>query len=66
MRPSLLFLASLVLPALVQGATPLLLEQAAEKWMGERDNWAFTMLVREFANGQLREERKERYDPSKP
>jgi hypothetical protein len=47
-------------------ATPPLLEQAAEKWLGERDNWAFTMLVREFENGRLKEERQERYDPSKP
>jgi hypothetical protein len=43
-----------------------LLDQAAEKWMGERDNWAFTMLVREFEGGVLKEERQERYDPSKP
>jgi hypothetical protein len=47
-------------------AAPPLLEQAAEKWMGERDKWAFTMRVREFENGQVKEDRRERYDPSRP
>ncbi len=46
--------------------TPPLLQQAAEKWLGERDNWAFTMLVREFDGGRIKEERTERYDPSQP
>lgn len=61
----LIFLsAAILVPA--YSATPPLLEQAAEKWLGERDNWAFTMLVREFDGGRVREERRERYDPSQP
>lgn len=65
MRLLFVFL-SLIFLRPVFAATPPLLEQAAEKWLGERDNWAFTMLVREFAGGQVREERRERYDPSQP
>jgi hypothetical protein len=55
-----------VLISRVDAVTPTMLEDAAEKWMGERDNWAFTMQVREFDGGQVKEERVERYDPSKP
>ena len=66
MRLSLFFLFSVAMLSPVHGTTPPLLEQAAEKWLGERDNWAFTMLVREFDGGAVKEERRERYDPSKP
>ncbi|HEY8996140.1 MAG TPA: hypothetical protein VIM71_15850 [Lacunisphaera sp.] len=61
-----LLLGVVVLLGSAATAAPPLLEQAAEKWMGERDNWAFTMQVREFDGGRLKEERLERYDPSKP
>src|SRR5688572_13248813 len=64
-RLNVFFLAFALLPAAV-AATPPLLEQAAEKWMGERDNWSFTMQVREFEGGRISEERRERFDPSKP
>ena len=43
-----------------------LLTRAAEKWQAEGNHWAFTVLVREVEDGALREERVERYDPSKP
>jgi hypothetical protein len=66
LRAFSLFLCSIALLGHVEAAPPRLLEQATEKWMGERDNWAFTMMVREFRGGQLKEERQERYDPSKP
>lgn len=65
MRLSLLFLSFLMV-ARIFAATPPLLEEAAKKWLGERDNWAFTMVVREFDGGSIKEERTERYDPSKP
>jgi len=52
--------------ATARAETPPLLGQAAEQWLGERDNWAFTLFVREFAKGAVKEERVERYDPSKP
>lgn len=61
-----LFAGFLLLLVRLPAATPALLEQAAEKWMGERDNWAFTLQVREFEGGRVKEERLERYDPSKP
>ncbi len=66
MRYSLLFLFCTILLGSGHAATPLLLEQAADKWLGERDNWAFTLLVREFDGSQVKEVRQERYDPSKP
>lgn len=66
MRLIHLFFCFTLLLGHARGAAPPLLEQAAEKWMGERDNWAFTMQVREFEGGQVKEERRERYDPSKP
>jgi hypothetical protein len=43
-----------------------LLDKAVSSWLGEKDNWAFTLDVREFERGTVREERRERYDPSKP
>jgi len=42
-----------------------LLNRAMEKWMDEGDHWAFTMRVREFDNGGVKEERVEQYDPSR-
>ncbi|MEO6993896.1 MAG: hypothetical protein ABI273_09725 [Lacunisphaera sp.] len=62
------FLALLLLVPLAsaQTQTPPLLRKAVEKWLGEKDNWAFTLHVREFDGGKVKEERTERYDPSKP
>lgn len=45
-------------------ATDSLLEDAVEKWLGERDHWAFTQKAVEWDDGKPRE-RLERYDPSK-
>ena len=45
---------------------PPLLSRAVDKWIGERDQWAFTQFVREFDGGTVKEERLERYDPSRP
>ncbi|MEO7597537.1 MAG: hypothetical protein ABIV50_01295 [Opitutus sp.] len=42
-----------------------LLEQVAKNWLDERDHWAFTQLVREFDGKEMKQERIERYDPSK-
>ncbi|HUG11180.1 MAG TPA: hypothetical protein VMM36_09210 [Opitutaceae bacterium] len=50
----------------VRAEVPELLNKAAENWLGERDKWAFTLEVREFDGGKVKEERRERYDPSKP
>lgn len=63
---SLLLLLSLLTISPAYAATPPLLDEAAKKWLGERDNWAFTMQVREFDGERVKEERTERYDPSKP
>ncbi|MDI1318838.1 MAG: hypothetical protein PSW75_01415 [bacterium] len=51
---------------LARAAVPALLGQAVDKWIGERDQWAFTQFVREFDGGAIKEERLERYDPSQP
>ena len=42
-----------------------LLQKVANNWLDERDRWAFTQLVREFDGKELKQERVERYDPSK-
>ena len=49
----------------LRAAAPALLEEAVEKWLGERDHWAFTQKAVEWDGDQPRE-RLERYDPSKP
>lgn len=45
-------------------ASPSLLEQAVESWLGERDHWAFTQRAVEY-DGDKPRERLERYDPSR-
>jgi hypothetical protein len=60
-----LFLFSAVL-ARSEAAGPPLLGRAAEQWLAEGNHWAFTVHVREFDGGRLKEERVEHYDPSKP
>ena len=47
-------------------APPGLLREAAAHWLDERDHWAFTQLVREYDGDELKRERLERYDPSRP
>ncbi len=63
-----IFLTLLSGAALTAGnaATPALLGQAVDKWIGGREQWAFTQLVREFDGGEVKEERIERCDPSQP
>lgn len=46
-------------------ASPLL-EGALTPWLAERDAWAFTQHVREYDKDGVKEERVERYDPSRP
>lgn len=58
-----LFVFSCAAPA--SGASTELLESAVERWLGERDHWAFTQRAVEYEDGQPRE-RLERYDPSQP
>ena len=62
---SLLLLAGAAL-TVVRAEPPVLLDQAVAKWIGGHDQWAFTQYVREFDGEQVREERLERYDPSRP
>lgn len=67
MRHLFLILALFMVPCVaVRAQTPPLLRKAVVRWLGERDNWAFTLHVREFDGGKVKEERVERYDPSKP
>lgn len=57
--------ALLASACVASAASNPLLEQAVEKWLGERDHWAFTQRAVEFEDGKPRE-RLERYDPSLP
>jgi hypothetical protein len=66
MRWIFLLLLSGAALTMVRAGTPALLGQAVDKWIGGRDQWAFTQFVREFDGGQVKEERLERYDPSQP
>jgi len=67
MRHFFLIVVLLISPGVTAYAqTPPLLRKAVVRWLGERDNWAFTLQVREFDGGKVKEERVERYDPSKP
>lgn len=58
------FLPWLGLSAVPAVADPIL-ESAVERWLGERDHWAFTQRAVEYDDGKPRE-RLERYDPSRP
>ena len=64
MRWIFLLLLSGAALTVVRAGTPALLGQAVDKWIGERNQWAFTQFVREFDGGSVKEERLERYDPS--
>ena len=61
----ILFLGGLALAGPEAAGSPLL-NRAAEKWLVEGNHWAFTMRVREFDEGEVKEDRVEHYDPSKP
>jgi hypothetical protein len=67
-RRRLWFSLTLVLAAASADATDApLLQQVAHNWLGERNRWAFTQLVREYEGKdgkELKQERLERYDPS--
>jgi hypothetical protein len=57
-----LFLLGL-LAAVSRAASPLL-EGSVEKWLGERDHWAFTQRAVEYRRDGSTYERLERFDPS--
>ena len=42
-----------------------LLRQVVDAWLADRDRWAFTQTVKEYDGRALKEERVERYDPSR-
>ena len=66
MRPilTLIFLSLGVVSAGAAGSP--LLNRAAGPWLGEGNRWAFTVRVREFDRTEVKEDRVESYDPSKP
>jgi len=65
-RRTLVLLLAFLLAPPVSAAPPDLLREAAAHWLDERDHWAFTQLVREYDGNELKRERLERYDPSRP
>jgi hypothetical protein len=65
-RLFLLFLYCMVFPA-IRAETPPLLTTAIQRWTAVQGDMAFTQQTRRFlADGQVKEERIERYDPSLP
>lgn len=52
--------------AIARADSPLLLQNAVEKWLGEREHWAFTQRAVEYNRDGTTYERLERYDPSQP
>jgi hypothetical protein len=61
----ILLLGGAVLAGPEAAGSPML-NRAAEKWLAEGNHWAFTVRVREFDEGEVKEDRVEHYDPSKP
>jgi hypothetical protein len=64
MRRAFLLFWGLLLAAASRGAAPAILEDSCEKWLGERDHWAFTQRAKEYNRDGTTYERIERYDPS--
>ena len=58
------FLLLCFLPAACAVASEPLLREVAEKWLAERNRWAFTQHVREFDGDTVVRERVERFDPT--
>jgi len=61
----LLFSLMTSVTALARVEPAELLRQVADNWLAERNRWAFTQVVREFDGKELKQERRERYDPSR-
>jgi hypothetical protein len=62
---SLVLLVSSVTFSALHGATPALLQEVADRMVNEREQWAFTQLVREYDGDKVAVERLERYDPAR-
>ena len=62
---SYLFLLGLGAAGAGAAGSPLL-NRVVGQWLAEGNHWAFTVRVREFGDDEVKEERVERYDPSKP
>lgn len=60
--PPLVFLCLL---ATVRADPPPLLQEVADRMVSEREQWAFTQLVREYNGDKVAVERLERYDPAR-
>src|SRR5215468_3013080 len=55
----------LFVTATASAAVSPLLNEVVERWMDERNRWAFTQFVREFDGDTVSEERLERFDLSR-
>jgi hypothetical protein len=64
-RLLLVFVSLFSIGAADAGKETALLRQVAKEWLDERDRWAFTQFVREYDGDRIKQERLERYDPSK-
>jgi len=62
-----LVLAATALAPALRAAMPPLLDAAVQQWLAGKDDWAFTQRARTLLDdGQVKEERLERFDPSLP
>lgn len=64
-RLFIVLVALLATAATGSAAELSLLRQVAQAWLDERDRWAFTQFVREYDGDEVKQERIERYDPSR-
>jgi hypothetical protein len=64
MRGALALFLFLFVAVAAQADSAPLLQSAVERWLGERDHWAFTQRAVEYNRDGTTYERLERYDPS--
>src|SRR3954465_4616373 len=64
MRAAWMFICFALAAAGVRADSMRLLQDAVERWLGERDHWAFTQRAVEYNRDGTTYERLERFDPS--
>jgi hypothetical protein len=60
-----LFFLMLMATAVAREEHTAILREVANNWLSERNRWAFTQIVREFDGKELKQERREHFDPSR-
>ena len=60
--PFFFFIAAIAVARVEDAA---LLNEVASSWLNQQYHWAFTQRVKEYDGDKLKQERVERYDPSR-